>query len=115
MAGRMLILQHKLIEVVKISPRFITEFHHYEYNEKMRMKWGENIFRHINPTSDFSIPSDENIGETHKKLAKNKRANILFQGMDQLKIEDLGLFSTQNIHPLIFEECYVKDNDQRFV
>jgi hypothetical protein len=82
LAGKMLILQHKLIEVIKISPRFITEFHHYEYNEKMRMKWGENVFRHINPTSDFSIPSDDNIGETHKKLAKNKRANFLFQGVD---------------------------------
>lgn len=79
------------------------------------MKWGENVFRHINPTTDFSIPSDENIGETHKKLAKNKRANFLFQGIDQLKIEDQGLFSTSNIHPLIFEECYVKDDQQKFV
>ena len=78
LAGKMLILQHKLIEVVKITPRFITEFHHFEYNDKMRMKWGENVFRNVIPTSDFSIPSDENIGETHKKLAKNKRANYMF-------------------------------------
>lgn len=52
----------------------------------MRLKWGENVFRNVVPTSDFSIPSDENIGETHKKLAKNKRANFLFQGIEQLKV-----------------------------
>ena len=46
------------------------------------MKWGENVFRNVIPTSDFSIPSEENIGETHKKLAKNKRANFLFQGTE---------------------------------
>ena len=50
------------------------------------MKWGENVFRNVIPTSDFSIPSEENIGETHKKLAKNKRANFLFQGTEQLKV-----------------------------
>lgn len=25
------------------------------------------------------------------------------------------MFGTQNIHPIIFEECYVKDEDPRFV
>ena len=64
--------------MIKVVPRFITEFHHFEYTEKMRMKWGENVFRNVVPTSDFAMPSEENIGETHKKLAKNKRANFLF-------------------------------------
>lgn len=25
------------------------------------------------------------------------------------------MFGTQNIHPIIFEECYVKDEDPKFV
>jgi 16S rRNA U1498 N3-methylase RsmE len=25
------------------------------------------------------------------------------------------MFGAQNIHPIIFEECYVKDDDDRFV
>lgn len=76
LAGKMLILQHKLIDVLKVSPRFITEYHHFEYKEKMRDKWGESIFRNVVPTIDFSIPSEENIGETHKKFAKSQRANL---------------------------------------
>ena len=82
LAGKMLILQHKLIDVLKYTPRFITEHHHFEYKEKMRDKWGESIFREVVPTSDFSIPSEENIGETHKKFAKTRRANILYQEND---------------------------------
>lgn len=82
----MLILQHKLIDVLKVCPRFITEHHHFEYNEKMRDKWGESVFRNIVPTADFSQPSEENIGETHKKFAKTRRANLLYQDNDQLKV-----------------------------
>ena len=87
LAGKMLILQHKLIDVLKVCPRFITEYHHFEYKEKMRDKWGESIFRNVVPTSDFSIPSEENIGETHKKFAKTRRANLLYQENDQLKVK----------------------------
>ena len=32
-----------------------------------------------------------------------------------MQIEDLNLFSESSIHPIIFEECYVKDNDSKFV
>jgi hypothetical protein len=79
LAGKMLILQHKLIEVLRVSPRFITEHHHADYREKMRFKWSESIFRNVIPTADFALPSEENIGETHKKIAKTKRtANMLY-------------------------------------
>lgn len=92
LAGKMLILQHKLIDALKISPRFITEHHHFEYKEKMRDKWGESIFREVVPTSDFSIPSEENIGETHKKFAKTRRANLLYQENDQLKVSFIDFY-----------------------
>jgi len=48
----------------------------------MRDKWSESIFRNIVPTGDFALPSEEDIGEMHKKLAKNKRANIVHQQSD---------------------------------
>lgn len=75
----MLILQHKLIELIKMFPKMITEHHHFEYNDKMRDKWGDSVFRNVVVTSDFSLPSEENIGETHKKVAKTRRgANLLY-------------------------------------
>jgi hypothetical protein len=130
MAGKMLILQHQIIEVMKISPRHIVENLNVDYKEKIREKWNASILRSVIPTSDFSLPSEENIIETHKKLAKNKRAdnngfdlpefdlNNNFSSSkeaDQLKVEDLSIFGQAEIHPIIFEECYVKDNDPKFV
>lgn len=44
-----------------------------EYNLKIKERWKASILRNVVPTSDFSIPSEENIGDTHKKLAKTKR------------------------------------------
>jgi len=101
-----------------------------EYSEKMRERWNGSILRSVIPTEDFAMPSEDNIGDTHKKIAKNKRANdtgldnqnlmdgvSLLPDTDQLKVEDLSLFGTGSaeIHPIIFEECYVKDADPRFV
>lgn len=86
LAGKMLILHHKLIEVIKISPRYIVEHHHYEYNDKMREKWGDSIFRNVIATSDFALPSEENIGETHKKFAKTRRGANLMYNNEQLKV-----------------------------
>lgn len=74
-AGKILILHHKLIEVIKIAPRFIVASHMYNYNELIRQKWGDSIFRSVIPTNDFSQPSEENLGETHKKLAKTRRGD----------------------------------------
>jgi|LauGreDrversion4_2_1035121.scaffolds.fasta_scaffold104155_3 hypothetical protein len=37
-----------------VSPKFITEYLRTVYEEKMREHWGENIFRTIVETKDFS-------------------------------------------------------------
>jgi hypothetical protein len=47
------------------------------YNEMIRNKWGDSVFRTVIPTPDFALPSEENLGETHKKIAKNRRGDSL--------------------------------------
>lgn len=104
-AGKLLILQHKLIEVLKLSPRFIVENLYFEYKEKIRERWNGNILRNVIRTRDFSLPSEENLGETHKKMAKSKRTNegdgILSGEVagggehfdpEILKVEDISVF-----------------------
>lgn len=60
MAGSMLILHHKVIEVVKIAPRFVSEYLQVEYEQKTREKWSECIFRQVIPTNNFALlPNDE--------------------------------------------------------
>ena len=75
LAGKMLILQHKLIEVMKIQPRFVTEYLQLDYKEKMRDRWNESVFRSVLPTPNFALPTEENIGEIHRIMALNRRAN----------------------------------------
>lgn len=54
------------MELLTISPKFITEYLRAIYEEKMREHWGENIFRTIVETKDFAQPSEDNVGEIHK-------------------------------------------------
>lgn len=67
-----MILHHKLIHVLKIVPRFVSEFLQVEYEAKTRETWSECIFRQVIPTSNFALlPKDEDqdIGETHSRFA----------------------------------------------
>ena len=39
LAGQLLILQHKIIEVVKIAPRFVSEYLAIQYEHQSRELW----------------------------------------------------------------------------
>ena len=88
------------------------------------------------PTRNFALlpkDADQDIGETHKNLARIKRKSIeeSFTQMrqmglsnesvidfnsPQLKIQAQGLQeSLAQVNPIIFEECYCKDTDPAFV
>jgi hypothetical protein len=53
----------------------VANLYQFDYEEKMRDRWTESIFRTVTPTGHFALPTEENIGEMHKKMAKTKRAN----------------------------------------
>lgn len=63
-------LWFKLIELMTVNPKFVCEYLRAIYEEKKREYWGEHIFRTIVETKDFSQPSEENVGEIHKKIAQ---------------------------------------------
>ena len=107
-----------------------------DHRDKLTERWSSAILRTVVPTHDFAQPSEESIGDTHKKIAKAKRTNemTLLEGAsagnlvtmgqmtptaadaDMLKIEDQTLFgSSVDLHPIIFEEAYVKDAEPKFV
>ena len=64
-----------MIEVIKISPRHIVENLALDYKEKINERWSSSILRTVVPTHDFAQPSEENIGDSHKKIAKAKRTS----------------------------------------
>lgn len=68
---------NRLIELMTINPKFVTEFLRIIYEEKMREYWGEHIYRTIVETRDFAIPSEENVVEIHRQIAQQKRQNLV--------------------------------------
>ena len=61
MAGRLLILQFQLIEVIKAAPRFVSEYLQLEYAQKMRDIHTDLIFRNVTASSNFALmPSEHN-------------------------------------------------------
>lgn len=41
--------------------------------------------------------------------------NMFADASEQMKVEDLSIFGQVDLHPIIFEDCYVKDKDQAFL
>lgn len=79
LAGQLLILQHKIIEIVKAAPRFVSEYLQIQYEHQTREQWTQSIFREVIPTPNFALlphDADQDIGETHKNLARIKRKSL---------------------------------------
>lgn len=79
LAGQLLILQHKVIEIVKVAPRFVSEYLQCQHEHLAREQWTQCIFREVIPTKNFALlprDMDHDIGETHKNLARIKRRQI---------------------------------------
>lgn len=66
LAGKTLALHHKLIEVMRVAPRFITDYLCLEYRERVRNQLNDSIYRNVVETANFALPPSENIGEAHK-------------------------------------------------
>ncbi len=69
LAGRTLLLQHKLIEVFRAAPRFVSEYLQVEYEQKTIEKWSALIFRSVSPTENLALlphKAQTEIAEEHK-------------------------------------------------
>lgn len=93
----------------------------------------DSIFRNVVETPDFALPSEENIGEAHKSFAQSKRTTMNSTLTYGIRVFDLASCklpkdkqeikeeikseapSEHDITPIIFEECYVRSEDFRYV
>lgn len=66
-------MYHKLVDIIRAAPRFVSEYLQVEFEQKTREHWSESIFRQVSQTNNFALlPSSEHhdIGEEHKNMAK---------------------------------------------
>ena len=95
LAGKTLVLQHRIVEVMRLAPRFISDYLALEYREKVRSQLNESIFRSVIETSHFANPSEENIGEAHREFANTKRATKFSTLNNNIRVFEIGITDHQ--------------------
>ena len=58
---------------MRLAPRYIADYLCLEYREKVRNQLNDSIFRDVFDTTNFALPSVENIGESHRQHAIKNR------------------------------------------
>mmetsp|Transcript_26325 Transcript_26325/g.40178 ORF Transcript_26325/g.40178 Transcript_26325/m.40178 type:complete len:157 (+) Transcript_26325:1528-1998(+) len=129
MAGQLFELLNNFNKLLLFKPRRVYKFLSREYQDLIERSYGENILRHVVLTQDFSFPSEDFTGQLNDMVAKKTREvikmHLEMDGRDQPPIEELRVVAdeqgkksrrTKNMEryaPLIFEECYVKDDKNK--
>lgn len=68
-AGQLFQLSSDLVKLVTYKPKRVYKFLLKEYQEKLEDKLGENIYRQIIKTPDFSFASEDFTGEMNEIIA----------------------------------------------
>ena len=63
LAAKTLLVQHKIIEIFRAAPRFVSNYLQVEHEQKTIEKWSSMTFREIIPVKDFSTLPDRTQAE----------------------------------------------------
>ena len=97
---------NRLLECIRIEPKFILEFLKVDYDQKIREKWCENVYRKIIMNQGFTCHTDDDFEEIHNKFIVDRVDNGYQSKIDQLIIQDLNLWSKLSLHPMLIEHWY---------
>ena len=103
------IAYNKILESIKIEPKYVLELLKLEYEQKIREKWGESIFRNILDVQCFAEPSHDIVTSVHSDIERMRREQE-YENLSALTIQDLRIWKTPLDHPILYEECYKKMN-----
>lgn len=103
-------LWNEYIQLLMLDQSATVEYFKPSYHKLTYERWCESIFRDINVKTDFYHCSDSTkVGEKHNKIATKQRNSSHYQNLTPLPIEDTAMFPAWSDHPILFEECYIKD------
>ena len=109
MAGHLFQVWYHLMELVKFAPKPLNTLLQEKFNEKIKEKLSEHVFRSLFSTKNFSLTTEENIGETHDLSAARRRQDRALRGSTILEVEEKGVFPNPEAHPILFEDIYIKE------
>lgn len=103
-------LWNEYIQLLMLDQASTVSYFRPSYHRLTYERWWESIFRDINVKTDFYHWSDSTkVGEKHLKIANKQRNSSHYQNLTPLPIEDTTMFPAWADHPILFEECYIKD------
>ena len=73
MAGQLFELSNTLNKLIMYKPKKVYKILSENYQQRLEVKFGENILRHVIQTSDFSFPSEDYTGQLNDIVAKKTR------------------------------------------
>ena len=105
-------LWNEFIQLLMIDQIETIKYFSLPYHKLTYERWCESIFRDINEVDEFFYSSENTkIGDKHTKIANTQRNSSHYQNLTPLPIEDTTMFPEWADHPILFEECYIKNKE----
>ncbi|CAD8167754.1 unnamed protein product [Paramecium pentaurelia] len=110
-SSQIFVAWYQFIDAYNFMASALTNKLEQEYLQKIKERWGESIFQHIQTVDDLSF-QDTQSGKNHKQMAQQYRNNNYYKQLEPLNIEDLDLFPDAKIHPIVFRDVSQKQQIQ---
>eukprot|EP00696_Hemimastix_kukwesjijk_P019532 gnl/Hemi2/8789_TR3047_c0_g2_i1.p1 gnl/Hemi2/8789_TR3047_c0_g2~~gnl/Hemi2/8789_TR3047_c0_g2_i1.p1 ORF type:complete len:501 (+),score=121.25 gnl/Hemi2/8789_TR3047_c0_g2_i1:103-1605(+) len=89
--------------VVPFTAEFFPHLH-ASWERHVCARWSESMFRETISLEDLSLPMYFSTQDMHMKVGEKLRASQHYQNMRPMHVEDLGLNTTSDAHPIVFEQ-----------
>ena len=109
--GQMMMLWHRVIELVKGYPRPVTILLQERFYDRVRDKFSHSVVKNIIKIRDFTVTADHNIKETHEAAAAVLRKELLRQPPRRLPVEDSIMLASADVQPVIFEDVLIRERE----
>lgn len=111
-AGYMYYLGIQFVELIKAAPKPICIMLQNQYNQKMKDRWGESIFREVKKVHEYALTTDTKIGESHRALARTLRKTPYYKNLEPLPVMKEKFFPPSDWHPIMFQDVYTKFSEE---
>lgn len=110
-AGNLHYLLFELTEILQLASKKITISLMYDYNARLKDRWGESIFKKFCKVEAYSQLGEQNLSSIHKTAARSLRSSYNYKNMEKMHVCVSSYFPQPDFHPILFLDVYSKLNE----
>lgn len=107
-AGNLHYLIFELTEVLQHASKKITIALMYDYNVRLKDRWGESIFKKICKVDSYTQLGEQGLNSIHKSAARSLRSSYNYKNMEKMPVCISTYFPQPDFHPILFLDIYTK-------